>query len=205
MSAFSPSAAMPLHGLPRPAPARRRRVAAGPVGSLREPTLRTAGRDGPGLAWLAVLVVLLLEAAVLFAPHAMLVNPLQATVLAKRISGYAMFTLLAFAMGYGWLRRVPAMAAHLRALGSLHQASGLLILLLLGAHVGARPSGFLLAIFHAMAIALGAGAIRTALGRRSPRGPRGLSTGLLVLHITLACLVAAGALLHLYFVYAYTT
>jgi hypothetical protein len=153
------------------------------------------------MAWLALAVVLLLESAILFAPHALLLTPLQATVLSKRVSGYSMVTLLAFAFAHGGLRRLPAMTVHLRALAVLHQASGLALLLLLAVHVGARPAGFLQAVFHAMALGLGAGALRTALGRRLGRSA---STGLLVLHIGLACLVAAGALLHLYFVYVYT-
>jgi hypothetical protein len=146
-------------------------------------------------------VVLLLEAAVHFAPHALVLSPVQGTHLFKMVSGYSMFCLLAFAMGFGWLRRLPAMSGHHRLLNEIHQLAGLLILVLLASHIGQKPVGFLLVMFHAMAISLGAGALRGVLGPKI--GRRG-STALLALHIGLSCLVAAAVLLHLYFVYAYT-
>lgn len=166
----------------------RHRVRARPAEDLR-------------LARWALLMVVLLELSAWAAPQALLVSPIQTAGLFKRISGYAMLSLLVFAMAYGWLRRLPALSAHVKKLNALHQASGLLILLLLAAHVGAQPTGFLLPMFHAMAIGLGAGALRAVLG---PKAPAKLATGLLVLHIGATCLVSAGALLHLYFVYAYT-
>jgi hypothetical protein len=93
------------------------------------------------------------------------------------------------------------MAGHHRRLNEIHQLAGLMILVLLASHIGQKPAGFLLAMFHAMAIGLGAGALRAVLGTRIGRRA---STALLVLHIGLSCLVAAAVLLHLYFVYAYT-
>ena len=139
--------------------------------------------------------------AVLALPHAMLVSPLQATRLFKQVSGYSLVTLLAFSVTFGSLRRMPALAAHLRRMNTVHQVGGVLMLMLLAAHVGQRPSGFLLFLFHGMAMASGAGAWRALLGARAGRRA---STALLAVHIGGACLVAAGALLHLYFVYAYT-
>jgi uncharacterized membrane protein YhaH (DUF805 family) len=153
------------------------------------------------LAWCVVAVVVLLEVALQFFPNAMLLHPVQQSTLFKQASGYTMLTLLVFAIAFGALRRHPALAAQQRRLNDLHQLGGLLILVLLAFHVGQRPSGFLLYTFHAMAIGLGAGALRAVIGRRIGRQA---STGLLVLHIGLSCLVAAAVLLHLYFVYAYT-
>jgi hypothetical protein len=160
-----------------------------------------AKKDGQQLAWCVLAVVLLLEVALQFFPQAMLLNPLQSSVLFKRISGYTMLTLLAFAMVFGSLRRRPAFANQQRKLNEIHHVGGLLILVLLALHVGQRPSGFLLYTFHAMAVGVGAGALRAVIGRRIGRAA---STALLVLHITLSCLVLAAVLLHLYFVYAYT-
>lgn len=168
------------------------------------PTLGQRVRTGPHedlrLARWALLAVILLEAAVLFTPQALLVHPVQTSSLFKQFSGYSMIALLAFAMGFGWLRRQPAMARRQKALNAIHQAAGLVLLLLLASHVGTRPSGFLLFMFHAMAIGLGAGALRAVLGAGAPRK---LATGLLATHIGMTCLVSAAVLLHLYFVYAY--
>lgn len=170
-----------------------------------QPTLLHRPRVRPGEdlrppRWTLAIVVLL-ELAVLAFPHAMLVSPLQATPLFKQVSGYSLVTLLVFSVTFGSLRRMTALAAHLRRLNTVHQVGGVLMLMLLAAHVGQRPSGFLLFLFHGMAMASGAGAWRALLGARAGRR---MSSALLAVHIGGACLVAAGALLHLYFVYAYT-
>jgi hypothetical protein len=162
---------------------------------------RRAPRDSLRLAWCVVAVVILLEIALQFFPGAMLLNPLQKSTAFKQVSGYTMLSLLVFAIVFGALRRHPALAEQQRRLNDLHQLGGLFILVLLAFHVGQRPSGFLLYTFHAMAMALGAGALRAVIGRRIGRKA---STSLLVLHISLSLLVAAAVLLHLYFVYAYT-
>jgi hypothetical protein len=152
------------------------------------------------MAWFALLLVLAVEVALLFFPQALRLSPVQGTPLFKQVSGYSMCTLLAFGLALGWVRRMPWMAKRARVLGKLHQASGLALLLLLGTHMGQAPSGFLLCVFHGMACSIGFGALRTVLGTRASRG---VATGLLALHISLSCLVAAGAVLHVYFVYVY--
>jgi predicted ferric reductase len=163
--------------------------------------VRTTTVDDQRLARCAFTFIVLLEVAAQFFPDALLLNPMQATVRFKQFSGYAMFALMSFAMGFGCLRRLPAMANKQRLLNEIHQFGGLLILLLLAVHPAGTPRGFLLWVFHAMAVGLAAGALRAMLGTRFGRGT---STALLVLHIGLSCLVSAGVLLHLYFVYAYT-
>ncbi len=174
----------------RPASRKRRktRVAVRPKADLR-------------LSWSVLTVIVLLQAAVLFYPQALLLHPVQGAHWFKQLSGYTMLALMAFAMSFGWLRRLPAMARHHRKLNEIHQFGGLLLLVLLASHVGQAPRGFLLLMFHAMAVGLGAGALRAVVGTRWGRGA---SVGLLAAHIGLCCLVAAGVLLHLYFVYAYT-
>ena len=165
------------------------------------PRVRTRRRADLRLAWCVLATVLLAEVALRFFPHALLLHPVQGSVLFKQLSGYTMVALMAGAMGFGWLRRRPALAVHHRLLGDIHQFGGLLLLVLLSLHVATRPSGFLLAMFHAIAIAQAAGALRALLG---PRAGRRVGTTLLAVHITLSCLVCAAVLLHLYFVYAYT-
>lgn len=201
MSAFSPSAAMPLQGLTLPPAAPRARSRTPPrTRAAAHPAARPPAATSTAFAWCGLAAVLLLEAVLLLFPAALRVSPLQASVPFKQLSGYSMCTLLAFALAFGALRRLPALATRLRALGVLHQACGLALVLLLGVHAGQAPAGFLRLVFHAMALAAAAGALRTVLG---PRVGRKVSAGLLVLHIGLSCLVGAGAVLHLYFVYVY--
>lgn len=158
------------------------------------------GKD-PKLAACVLLVVVLLALAVRYMPDALQLHPFQKTVLFKQVSGYAMLALMVFAMTFGWVRRRPGMARHHARLNELHQVSGLLLLVLLGAHLGHTPVGFLHYMFHALTLSVAAGALRAALGRRA-----GIKGGqiLLTLHIAGSCLLAAGALVHLYLVYAYT-
>jgi hypothetical protein len=165
------------------------------------PRVRTRRKADVRIASSVLAAVLLAEAALLFFPQALLLHPLQAGVLFKQLSGYAMVSLMVFAMAFGWLRRQPALAVHHRTLNDVHQFGGLLLLLLLSLHVATRPSGFLLLMFHAVAVAQAAGALRAVLGIRLGRAG---STALLALHIGLSCVVSAAVLLHLYFVYAYT-
>lgn len=173
-----------------------------PITVLPGERTRSRGRRGDSrLAACVLASVLLLELAVHFLRDALLLHPLQASVLFKQASGYTMLALMLFAMGFGWLRRRPAFATRVRGLGELHQFGGLLLLLLLGLHAGRGPAGFLLLLFHAFAVACAAGALRALLG---PRLGRVASTFLLAVHIGLACLVSAAALVHVYFVYAYT-
>ncbi|MCC2676427.1 MAG: hypothetical protein K0R58_3374 [Ramlibacter sp.] len=157
------------------------------------------------VAWLplfVLLVVVLLEAAALFRPQALQLHPLQASVGFKQVSGYSMLALMAFAMSFGWLRRLPALAAHQARLKETHLVSGLLILALLALHLVHVPLGYLSFVFHGMAVAIAAGAVRAAMGPRL--GPKGCIV-LLAVHIGLSCVVIAAGLVHVYLVYAYTS
>ena len=167
----------------------------------RERAQATSAVSAQPLAWCVLLVAVLLEVAVLWRPQALLLGPVQNTVWFKTVTGYTMLALLAFAIAFGWVRRLPAMARQHRKLNEVHQVVGLAILVLLAFHGAGRPGGFLFVLLHAMAIALAAGALRGILGTR---GGRGAAMALLMLHISLSFLVAAAALLHLWFVIAYT-
>jgi hypothetical protein len=153
------------------------------------------------LTWCVLAVVILLEVAVALRPQALLLHPGQVGSAFRTVSGYTMLALLAFAIAFGWVRRLPAMARQHRRLNEIHQLGGLFLLVLLAFHAAGRPTGFLLVLLHAMSLGLAAGALRTVLGTRIGRRA---STTLLTLHISLSCLVAAAALLHLWFVLAYT-
>jgi len=153
------------------------------------------------LAWCVLAALLVIEALVLFHPDRMLVSPVQVSTGFKQLTGYAMLSLMVFAIFFGPLRRRPRLARHLVVLNEFHQFSGLLVVLLLAFHLGQGPSGFLRYTFHALALATAAGALRAAFGTRLGAAA---SRVLLVLHISMFCVVAAAVLLHLYLVYAYT-
>lgn len=155
----------------------------------------------PTLAWCVLVTIVVLEVALLGFGQRLHWSAVQGTLLFRQVTGYAMLALLALAFAFGALRRVPALAQRVLLLNDVHQFAGLLLLMLLGFHIGEAPRGFLLYTFHALAIGLAAGALRAVGGRRMHRR---LATGLLTVHIGVSCLLAAGALVHLYFVYAYT-
>lgn len=171
-----------------------------PIAISSAPAVRRRPREELRLAWCVLVAVVLLEFAMHFLRDAMLLTPVQASVPFKRISGYTMLTLLAFAMGFGWLRRRPALAPHARTLHEVHQFGGLCLLLLLALHVGRNPSGFLVVVFHGFALAVAAGALRSVAGRKLGRG---VNLALLVTHIAGCCLLSGAALLHVYLVYVY--
>lgn len=154
------------------------------------------------LPWCVLAVVLALELTAGFFPGALLLHPIQGSVLFKQVSGYTMVVLLVFAMSFGWLRRLPSVSRHSRKLSEIHQLGGMLLLVLLASHLGQSPKGFLQYVFHAMAFGLTAGSLRAVLG---PKIGSAGSSVLLALHIGLSCLVGAGAVAHLYFIYAYTS
>lgn len=170
-------------------------------GALPAPRVRRKRGAGLHLAWIVLATVLLAEAAVLLWPQALLLHPAQATALFRQVSGYTMVGLMLGAMAFGLLRRHPLLAVHHRLLGDVHQFGGLLLLMLLALHAAARPAGFLLVLFHGMAVAQAAGALRSLGGVRLPRR---VGMALLVAHIGLSCAMCAVVLVHLYFVYAYT-
>lgn len=187
--------------LPGSAQAPAPRLRAERTRSARGARTRTRASGASGLTWCVLMLAVLLEVAVLLRPQALSWTPLQATPVFKMASGYTMFALLAFALVFGWLRRLAPMARHHRLLNEVHQLGGLLLLVLLALHVGTRPAGFLLWTFHALAVGLGAGALREVMRARLGRAA---SAALLTIHVSFACLLGAAALLHLYFVYAYT-
>jgi hypothetical protein len=182
----------------RGAPVRKRQAPA----RTKAPAARVRRASQARLGGCVLVMVLLLEAALLIFPQRLLLDPVQAAPWAKQLTGYAMVTLMLLAMAFGPLRRWPALARHQLVLNEFHQFSGLLVLLLLAFHMGHAPSGFLQYTFHVLAVGVGAGGLRSVLGTKAPRA---LARTLLVTHISLSCLVAAGAALHLYLVYAYTS
>lgn len=182
----------------RSPPARTRKPRARIAAPARTVRRRT---NAPTLAWCVLVTIVVLEVALLGFGQRLQVSPLQGTVLFRQLTGYAMLTLMALAFAFGALRRLPALASRVTLLNDVHQFAGLLLLMLLAFHIGEAPRGFLLYTFHALAVGLAAGALRAVGGRSLGRG---LATFLLSVHISVSCLLAAGALVHLYFVYAYT-
>jgi hypothetical protein len=174
-----------------------------PGGAVRSRRMAVRPARRP-IAWLplfVLLIVALLEAAALLRPQALQLHPAQSSVWFKQLSGYSMLALMAFAMSFGWLRRLPALARQQARLKEAHLVSGLLLLALLAMHLVSVPLGYLSFVFHGMAVAIAAGALRAAAGARL--GPKGCIV-LLAVHIGLSCAVVASGLVHVYLVYAYT-
>jgi hypothetical protein len=163
--------------------------------------VRLKPRDDLRVAWCVLAAVLLIEGVARFQPDVLALGPFQVRTWFRQVTGYTMLALMVAAMAFGALRRLPAVAARQRTFHGLHQFGGLLVLVLLASHAGPGASGFLLGVFHTMALAAATGGLRVVLGPLI--GRRG-TKALLAVHIGLSCLVAAAALVHLYLVYAYT-
>jgi hypothetical protein len=172
-----------------------------PSGFTGRAPVHSKARNAARLPWCVLLVVVVLEGTAAFSPHALLVHPVQNSVGFRQLTGYTMVALLASALVFGWLRRLPVVASQHRQLNHFHQLGGLVILLLLASHAAQAPTGFLLLMFHATAVGLGAGALRAVLG---PAAAPAVRAFLLATHIGLSFLLGAGVLVHLYLVYAYT-
>jgi hypothetical protein len=188
---------VPLAG-PGLAPPAKTRSATRPASKRAVATRRA---DGVALTLCVLLLTVLVEVAVAWYPQALLLAPWQGTSLFRVASGYPMLALLAFSIAFGWLRRRHALARSHRRLQEVHELGGLVLLVLLAMHAAGRPAGFLLYLLHATSVALAAGGVRGLLGARLPRPA---SLALLMVHISLSCLLAVAALLHVYFVLAYT-
>ena len=154
-----------------------------------------------GAALATVVASSLLAAALALLPSAGALHPVQHTVVFKQLTGYALVALLGFLLLLGVWRgqlRRPGPAA---VLMFAHQVAGLAMLVLVAGHVGAAPSGYLRAVLLLVLGTCALGALRQlAAGRLPPRALRGLA----VAHIAMGCLIASAALVHIYFVYAYT-
>lgn len=164
------------------------------------PVKASRARRGNLLAACVLVLVVVLEAAVMWRPELLLVHRLQAQWFSRQASGYCMLAVMLVAVVCGWLRRQPGSGPRARWLAQGHQVAGLVLLVLLAWHVGQRPSGFLLAQWHLLCAAAAAAAARPWVG--AWLGVRA-STALLVVHIAGSCCAVATALVHVWLVVCY--
>ena len=120
----------------------------------------------------------------------------------KQLTGYILVGLLTFDLSLALIKRRLMRGSSLRALQLAHRVLGLTMLVLLILHAGFAHEGFLNATFAVTMLVVVAGALLNLLPSHR-LGSWGQWTT--ALHIGAGCLLAALALMHLYFVYTYAS
>ena len=120
----------------------------------------------------------------------------------KQVTGYALVAALAFDLSLALIKRRLTSPMALRTLQLTHRFLGLSMLLLLVLHAGFVHQGYLTVTFLITMLVVVAGAVLNLLpGHRLPTWGQWTTA----LHIAAGCLLGALAVMHLYFVYTYTT
>lgn len=177
-------------------------------GALRNGIRRfVARRGGPyqttlALAsWSALALVAIACIALLLRPQWSDLVALQRIEAYKQVTGYTLVAALAFDLSLALIKPRLASAWALRALQITHRVLGLSMLVLLVLHAGFVHQGYLTVTFLVTMLVVIAGALLNLLpGHRL--GTWGQWTT--ALHIAAGCLLGALAVMHLYFVFAYT-
>lgn len=120
----------------------------------------------------------------------------------KQVTGYVLVGLLGFDLSLALIKRRLIGSGAQRTLQLAHRILGLTMLAMLVLHAGFAHAGFLHATFAVTMLVVVAGAVLNLLPAHR-LGTWGQWTT--VMHIGAGCLLAALALMHLYFVYAYAT
>jgi hypothetical protein len=151
-------------------------------------------------SWVAVVGVSLSCMAWLWPPQLAPLIAWQRLDPYKQWTGYILVGLLTFELSLALIKRRLVSSGALRTLQLAHRFLGLTMLALLVMHAGFAHQGFLhFAFFTTMLVVL-AGALLNLLPSRY-LGTWGQWTT--AFHIGAGCLLAALALMHLYFVYTY--
>jgi hypothetical protein len=152
-------------------------------------------------SWCALTGVLVSCAAWLSPPHLNALVALQRLDTYKQLTGYILVGLLSFDLSLALIKRRLVRSASLRTLQLAHRVLGLMMLAMLVLHAGFAHDGFLHATFGVTMLVVVAGALLNLLPSHR-LGSWGQWTT--ALHIGAGCLLAALAVMHLYFVYRYT-
>lgn len=169
--------------------------------SLRRPPPKSTYQTALTVAsWCALVGVTVSCVAWLLAPRWSALFALQQLQAYKQITGYTLVGLLSFDLSLALIKRRLVRGSSLRALQLAHRILGLMMLVLLVLHAGFAHAGFLHATFAVTMLVVVAGALLNLLPSRH-LGSWGQWTT--ALHIGAGCLLAALALMHLYFVYRY--
>lgn len=153
-------------------------------------------------SWCALVGVTVSCVAWLLAPRWSALFALQQLQAYKQITGYTLVGLLSFDLSLALIKRRLVRGSSLRALQLAHRILGLMMLVLLVLHAGFAHAGFLHATFAVTMLVVVAGALLNLLPSRH-LGSWGQWTT--ALHIGAGCLLAALAVMHLYFVYRYAS
>jgi hypothetical protein len=153
-------------------------------------------------SWCAVIGVGFAMLAWLWPPHWTPLIALQRLDPYKQWTGYILVGLLSFDLSLALLKRRLVSGGALRALQLAHRFLGLAMLAMLVMHAGFAHQGFLNFAFLVTMLVVLAGALLNLLPSRH-LGSWGQWTT--ALHIGAGCLLAALALMHLYFVYRYAS
>ena len=171
--------------------------------SLRRPPPKSTYQTALTVAsWCALIGVTVSCVAWLLAPRWSALFALQQLQAYKQITGYTLVGLLSFDLSLALIKRRLVRGSSLRALQLAHRILGLMMLVLLVLHAGFAHAGFLHATFAVTMLVVVAGALLNLLPSRH-LGSWGQWTT--ALHIGAGCLLAALALMHLYFVYRYAS
>ncbi len=120
----------------------------------------------------------------------------------KQVTGYVLVALLAFDLCLALIKRRLRRSLWQRTLQLSHRILGVLMLIVLVLHSGFSHTGFLQAAFVlTLTVVLLGGVINLIPPKRlATWGQWTIAT-----HITLACLLGAVAVMHLYFIYRYAS
>lgn len=171
--------------------------------SLRRPPPKSTYQTALTVAsWCALIGVTVSCVAWLLAPRWSALFALQQLQAYKQITGYTLVGLLSFDLSLALIKRRLVRGSSLRALQLAHRILGLTMLVLLVLHAGFAHAGFLHATFAVTMLVVVAGALLNLLPSHH-LGSWGQWTT--ALHIGAGCLLAALAVMHLYFVYRYAS
>ena len=153
-------------------------------------------------SWCALGGVALAFIAWLWPPQWSSLVELQRLDAYKQLTGYVLVGLLVFDLSLALIKRRLVGGTAQRTLQIAHRFLGLTMLALLVLHAGFAHAGFLHVTFAVTMVVVVAGAALNLLPAHRIGTFGQWSTAL---HIGAACLLAALALMHLYFVYTYAS
>ncbi|MFZ5637576.1 MAG: hypothetical protein ACOY82_13435 [Pseudomonadota bacterium] len=153
-------------------------------------------------SWSALIGVAVSFIAWLWPPQWTSLIELQRLDAYKQLTGYLLVGLLGFDLSLALIKRRLIGGGAQRTLQLAHRILGLTMLAMLVLHAGFAHAGFLHLTFAVTMIVVVAGAALNLLPAHRIGSFGQWSTAL---HIGAACLLAALALMHLYFVYTYAT
>jgi hypothetical protein len=153
-------------------------------------------------SWCALVGVIVACIAWLWPPRLNALVSLQRMDTYKEVTGYVLVGLLAFDLSLALIKRRLVRALWLRTLQLTHRLLGIAMLVMLVLHAGFAHAGFLHVTFAITLLVVVAGALLNLLP-----GEKLASWGqwTTAVHIAAGCLLAALALMHLYFVYTYAS